>query len=62
MVLSLVKGRVADEADHRHRCLLRTRGKRPCCRTAEQGDELASFQSIELHLFAPGQGSSIADW
>src|SRR5262249_10292126 len=40
----------AEEPDHRHRRLLRARRERPCCRrTAEQRNELAAFQMIELH-------------
>src|SRR5215471_6543402 len=47
VVLSLVEGRVADESDHRHRRLLRSRSQRPRgCRAAEQRDELAAFHSI----------------
>jgi hypothetical protein len=39
-----------DEADHRHRRLLRARVSRPRCRcAAEQCDEVAPFQLIELH-------------
>jgi hypothetical protein len=34
---------------HRHRWLLRARRERPYYRAAEQRDELAAFQSIELH-------------
>src|SRR5262249_1709828 len=34
--------RAAEEPDYRHRRLLRARSERPCCRTAEQRDELAA--------------------
>ena len=40
----------ADDADHRHRRLLRLRRERPHdSRTAEQRDELAPSKPIELH-------------
>jgi hypothetical protein len=39
----------ADQPDHRHARLLRTRSKRPRRRTAEQGDELTAFQLIAMH-------------
>jgi hypothetical protein len=43
--------RVAQSADHRHRRLLRMRGEQlSSSRTAEQRDELATFQLIELHF------------
>ena len=41
--------RAVDEPNYRHSRLLRTRRERPRCRAAEKGDELASFQMIELH-------------
>jgi hypothetical protein len=37
------------KSDHRHRRLLRPRRERQRRRAAEQRDELASFQLIELH-------------
>ena len=37
-------------ADATHLGLLRTRGKRPRCRAADEHDELASFQLSELHV------------
>src|SRR5262249_57106116 len=46
-----------EEADHRHRGLLRARGERPrsgCA--AEQRDEFTPFQLIELHSFPASQG------
>src|SRR5262249_37855359 len=48
------KGRIrqsgTDEADHRHRRLLRMHRERPRgCSAAEQRDELAPFQLIEGH-------------
>src|SRR5262249_6303340 len=36
----------AEQPDHRHRPLLRSRGERPRRRAAEQRDELAAFHSI----------------
>jgi hypothetical protein len=36
--------------------LLRARRERPRCRAAEQRDELATFQLIELHSFSASQG------
>src|SRR5262245_51353743 len=40
-------GRCAvEEADDRHRCLLRTRRERPCGRAAEKADEVAPVHSI----------------
>src|SRR5262249_4693493 len=36
----------AQNSDHRHRRLLRVRGKRPCGPTADQADELPSPHSI----------------
>src|SRR5262249_3715736 len=47
-----------DEADNRHRTLLRTRRERPCDRScaAEQGDELAASHSIT----SSARASSIA--
>jgi hypothetical protein len=46
----------AEEPDHRQRRLLRARHERPRCRTAEQRDEVASFQLIELHSIPASQG------
>jgi hypothetical protein len=43
------------EPDHRHRCLLRVRRERPCRRSTQQGDELASsheFASENVHNLA----------
>src|SRR6516225_1360600 len=57
VVIAALAGRAAtlgrtgvDEPDYRHRRLLRERHQRPggCC-SAEQRDELAPFQLIELH-------------
>ena len=40
--------------------LLRARCQRPRCRAAEKGDDLVSFQPIELHLeHQPGRRASI---
>jgi hypothetical protein len=44
---------ISEEPDRRHR-LLRARRERPRHRTAEQRDEFAPFQLIELHPSAPG--------
>jgi hypothetical protein len=41
---------LAEKPDHRHRRLLRARRERPRRRrSAQQRDELAAFQLIELH-------------
>jgi hypothetical protein len=45
----------AKRTDHRHRRLLRARRKRPCRRAAKQGNQVASFQLIELHLVIRSQ-------
>jgi len=39
----------AEQSDHRKRTLLRARRERPRSCAAEQCDELAAFQMIELH-------------
>jgi hypothetical protein len=45
-----LRASAAQEANHRHSRLLRARRERPGRgRAAEQRDELASFQSMELH-------------
>ena len=42
--------------------LLRSRGERPSCRPpAEQRDELASFQLIELHSVPPAARAGLSD-
>jgi hypothetical protein len=47
----------AKEANHRHRRLLCTRNERPHRhRAAEQRDELAALQLIELHSIPASQG------
>jgi hypothetical protein len=45
-----------EKTDNRHRRLLRPRRKRPRRRAAEKGDELASFQMIELHSIPASLG------
>src|SRR5262245_6429940 len=55
----------AEEPDHRHRRLLRTCRERPSSgRAAEQRDELAPFQLVELHSVPsqPGPDCRISDW
>src|SRR5262249_38895653 len=41
-----VRRTAAEQSNHRKRTLLRARHERPCCRAAEQGDELAPLHSI----------------
>jgi hypothetical protein len=43
------RGERIEKADYRHRRLLRARRERPRHRAAEQRDELAPVQLIELH-------------
>jgi hypothetical protein len=44
------------KADHRHRRLLSAGRERPSCRrAAEQRDELAALQWIELHRCQPAR-------
>src|SRR5213083_1904346 len=51
---TISRRRAAEEPDHRHRRLLRARGERPRRgRAAEQRDETAPFQWIELHRVLP---------
>jgi hypothetical protein len=48
--------RASEESDHRHRRLLRACRERPrSSRAAEQADELATFQLIELHSVPASQ-------
>ena len=51
----------AEEADHRHRWLLRVRGERPCRRAAESCDKFSPFQPIEFHLMT-GPRCMIPNW
>ena len=51
----------AQEADHRHRRLLRARRQRPRRRAAEQGDELAPLHSITSSARASSMGGSEAE-
>jgi len=44
------------ETDHWHRRLLRVRGERPRCGTAEQRYEVAPFQSIKMHTLPRARG------
>jgi hypothetical protein len=54
-----VGGRAADEADDRHRRLLRMRHERPCCgRATEQRDELAPFHSMTSSARASSVGGT----
>src|SRR3981081_2099004 len=49
--------RAAEQTNHRHRQLLRARSERPCNRrAADERDELAPFQLIELHSIPASQG------
>src|SRR5262249_12814720 len=56
-----VKGLAVEKSDHRKRRLLRARRERPRGRAAEQRDELAASQLIELHAVSrqPGQDCRI---
>src|SRR5262249_56826627 len=47
-----------DEADHRHRRLLRPRRERPGCRAAEHRHELAAFHSITSSARASSDGGT----
>jgi hypothetical protein len=49
-------------AENRHHRLLRPRGERPRCRAAEQRDEVASFQLIELHSIPASQGRIVGGY
>src|SRR5262245_49656177 len=50
MASGAIERSTTDTADHRHRRLLRARRERPRDRpAAEERDELATFQLIELH-------------
>ena len=52
--------RAAEEADHRHRRLLRARRERPRCRRAtEQRDELAPPHSITSSARASSVGGTV---
>src|SRR5262249_33218018 len=59
LVFKIVLGGGHQYADAPHSLrLLRTRSERQCsCGAAEQGNELAPLQSIELHLLAQPRGS-----
>jgi hypothetical protein len=52
---------VVEKPDHRHRGLLRARRERPRSHAAEQRDELAPFQMIELHSIPASQGVELQD-
>src|SRR5262249_1921071 len=59
-----VSRRAVQVSDHRHRRLLRARRERPCRRSAaEQRDELAAVQLIELHSvpYQPGPDCRISN-
>src|SRR5262249_36688753 len=49
---------LVDEADHRHRWLLRARRERPCCRAAENRDEIAALHSITSSARASSVGGT----
>jgi len=50
----------AEISDYRHCILLRAGRERPSCRAAEQRDELAPFQLIELDTL-PLAGDSVTE-
>src|SRR5262245_11742326 len=52
---TISKRRAAEESNHRHRWLLRTRPKRPCRRPAEQRNELAPAAHSNTSSARPGR-------
>src|SRR5262249_52386055 len=54
----IVRGGAHEHADAPHPlALLRARRERPCGSAADERDELAAFQLIELHSFPPAKGA-----
>ena len=49
----------SEKRDNRHRRLLCARGERPCRSTAENGDELAPFHSINSSARASSAGGTV---
>src|SRR5262245_60679239 len=55
---SVTRREPIQEPNHRHRWLLRACRERPCCRAAEQRDELAALHSITSSARASSVGGT----